>query len=247
MRCKVVVILVACSAIAAILVTVWHLRSQSRFSGPLHVYASVSQSRYLLGAPVPVKLDVSNCTAGPLWLASCLGRNDYLQVYVARDGQPFREMFHWRLCGITDEPVPLQPSETWHYSFQVLLPLDEYPGEEAKPRLVFDEPGLYQMYFRVRLIHPYNVESVSNRIALRIVGPQGRDADLWRKLDRPDILLLVAGNCGGRSSDRSLKEARREVESFLKEYPESSYRDILQAALARKDVEWPWLCKEDVE
>jgi hypothetical protein len=213
---------------------------------PLWVSIHTPQLEYVLGSPVPIELTVRNLSPVFVPINRCLAWNK-TDFFVSQDGQPYRKFSFPEVWQMSSGPDRLAPLLSWHYRFLLLLPFEIYHDERVKPPLIFDQPGLYRVFFSISLPEEHPRVFKSAPLTFRIVPPQGRDAELWKRLCQHDLLLFLDGKLKTRHGwwwDDIEQKAR----AILKEYPDSAYQDGLTAALKQSGdpemtlwpFEWEW-------
>jgi len=192
----------------------------------LVVRLAVAPAQYSVGQPVELGVTAQN-TGGEDIQAWGDVRADQIHVYIARDGEEFRRYTPGEYDHVDSERLvePLPPRACKVYAVRVLYTFFEKETTERR-RLAFEEPGAWLVKVRYPL-YPNRQMYESNTIRIQLKAPQGVDARVWQRINRPEFLYFLQwGLTPGDNHD-----VVRDAVHIVRTVPTSSYHDALRWSL----------------
>jgi len=207
-----------------LVVSVLVLGSEEAAAPALQVELQCARDQFLLGHPVDLKVIVTN--RGEREVGTWRERDTRrIQLFVGRNGKDFDRFIPEFRGTLTVDPVEeLPPGKSKVYEYRVLYGL---LGESWKSpydkRLVFDRPGLYTL----KAVYDRKQKITSNTVQIKILQPQGVDAEVWRQIRHKQFLYFLQH----RTKSHSLADTPLRIVEILQEYPSTGYADCFKEAL----------------
>ena len=212
---------------------------QSSGDAPVKMKISVQKEAFLVGEPILINCEFTNVSNESI---SFLPKKAIDFVFIGfRITRPDGKIYQF-LPGVEVElnrhalvkPIVLSPGDSCN---QIINPIVGIVMNEAKGRtldFVMRAPGTYQITAVYK--NPYHFTKVavwsgeivsSNSVSLKIVKPQGEDAEALAAWDSPAIKKLFGyyGTAHGSKQLAALK-------AFVENYPNSAYSDYANYYLA---------------